>query len=563
MTVDTRDGLWLDALLGDPLRDAGPFGFRSAVELDEREAFPDEAVAALDALGLCRHYVPRALGGELDSFEHLACLLRTVARRDLTLAIGHAKTLLGTQPVFVSGDTAVKERVAARVLAGEPIALGLTERGSGTDLVTCTTSVEGSERPTIRGEKWLINNATRGTGLTVFARTRPSGGPRGFSLFFLDKRGIEGAYTLLPKIPTHGIRGADISGIRFDDARCDAPPLGGEGFGLATLLKIFTVTRTLIPSTAVGAVDSALRIVVNFARERRIYGGTVLEIPHARGVLCEAVAEIFACEAASLVCARALHVVPDQASFWASVVKYQVPTTMERLLRSLAVVLGARHYLREGHAHGMFQKTLRDVGILSVFDGNTLVNLSNIALHAAALARGDEAAPAFLDAVRLLTPVPPFDASRVTLMARAVRGPEGIARDAIERLDGRPHAAVLRALLTRLASRATAIRGEMAGLAPRNAFDMTPRLVSLASEYADLAVAALAASAYAHGPASGGAMMDGDWLVVFLAHHVPDEGLPPSLVEHCQRQLIRIMLDRAESGQPLSLLVDRQVRGSQ
>ena len=57
---------------------------------------------------------------------------------------------------------------------------------------------------TVTGEKWLINNATRATAITVLGRTRPAGGPRGFSLLLLDEE-IDGTYELLPKIRTHKI----------------------------------------------------------------------------------------------------------------------------------------------------------------------------------------------------------------------------------------------------------------------------------------------------------------------------------------------------------------------
>ena len=50
------------------------------------------------------------------------------------------------------------------------------------------------------GEKWLINNATRGQLMCVLARTDPAGGPRGFSLFLVDKRELaDGSFRCLPK----------------------------------------------------------------------------------------------------------------------------------------------------------------------------------------------------------------------------------------------------------------------------------------------------------------------------------------------------------------------------
>src|SRR5262249_19745648 len=47
----------------------------------------------------------------------------------------------------------------------------------------------------------------------------------------------------------------------------------------------------------------------------------------------------------------------------------------ERAVHDLSVVLGARFYLRSEQPCGMFQKILRDLAIVSVFEGSTVVNL--------------------------------------------------------------------------------------------------------------------------------------------------------------------------------------------
>jgi hypothetical protein len=68
-------------------------------------------------------------------------------------------------------------------------------------------------------------------------------------------------------------------------------------------------------------------------------------------------------------------------TLFSAIVKYYVPTTVEKVMRNLAMVLGARYYLREVHWFGIFQKMLRDNAITPLFDGSTAVNLQTIALH--------------------------------------------------------------------------------------------------------------------------------------------------------------------------------------
>ena len=545
---------WLDRALGDPATGDGPGTFRSAVELDERDEFPAQAASQLDALGVPRHYVPSALGGELGSFDGLASVLRAVARRDVTLAVGHGKTILGSQPAFLSGDSEMKRDVARRVLAGEPIALALTERGNGSDLLSSVVHAHGVSPRRLHGEKWLINNATRGSAMCVFARTRAEGGPRGFSLLFADKAEMPGAYATLPKIRTHGIRGADISGIRFEEAPCSAAPICGEGAGLAVVLKMFIVTRLLIPNVAVGALDSALRIVLEFARARALYGASVLRIPHARDLLADAIASHLATEAAVLAGARMLNVAPGHATFWSSVLKYHAPARAEHALRDLALVFGARHYLREGDASGMFQKILRDVAILGVFDGNMLVNLSNIAMHASALERGDLAPPDA--AFRLFEPSPELDPAKLAIVAARVAGAESLAVRARERLAGRTHDDVLRPMLDRLAAQSASVRREMARATPSAPSAMTSNVVRLASRYADLAAAALAAGVFVHAGDDAVVAGAGDWLVLTLARTL-DFDLPLPLADDCRERLLAHAFAAIDAHTPLSILLDR------
>jgi alkylation response protein AidB-like acyl-CoA dehydrogenase len=557
MPAVSTDPLWLEKALGDPFRATDALGFAHALRLDEREEFPEEAASTLDALGLCAMYVPEALGGRLASFEHLAASLCSVARRDLTLAIGHGKTVLGSQPVFLAGDPAIARLVADRVLAGEPIALALTERHAGADLLACRT--EASPRQggyALSGEKWLVNNATRASALSVFARTSPREGPRGFSMLFADKGETEGAHRHLPKIRTHGIRGADISGIRYDDARCTHPPLGGEGAGLPAVLKTFCITRTLVASLAVGALDTAIRIVLRFARERALFGTTVVGIPHARAVLARAIADLLTCEAASLAGARVLQCAPEQAAFWSSVLKYAVPVTVERAMRDLAVVFGARHYLREGDAAGAFQKIERDVALLGVFDGSTLVNLHAVALHGRLFARSGGAA-GFVEsgATDLAGPVAPLDPPRLSMMGRDVVRADALARFACDALASRPEAERARERLLEHARAAEAGHEAIAASVPRSVADMTPAVVERAARHARVALTALAGAACARfEPAWGDVARRGDWLVLAGedAHAANDDD--------SRERLLDFALARVDAGLSLTLFADRADR---
>ncbi|WP_405997577.1 acyl-CoA dehydrogenase family protein [Streptomyces sp. NBC_00829] len=379
----------LEERLGDP-NGTGPLSYAHAADEDAAEEFPAAACELLGDLGIHHYYIPAEYGGALTGFPQLLEIVRTIARRDLTTAVGHGKTFLGAVCVWVAQDFAGAERLASLVAAGEPVSLGLTERTHGSDLMAGEVVAERTPHGyVISGEKWLINNATRGRLVCLLARTAAEGGPRGFSLLLVDKNELpKDTYRTLPKVHTLGIRGADISGIAFDRAPVDACGLvGREGEGPETVLKALQITRSLCTALSLGAADHGLRLAYGFAAGRELYGRTLLDLPAARRTLAETYADLLAMEALSTVAARSIHTLPDELSVTSAVAKYLVPTVADDLLNRLRGVLGARAFLSDYHEHGRFQKLERDHRIVGIFDGNTMVNLYALTAQFRGLAR--------------------------------------------------------------------------------------------------------------------------------------------------------------------------------
>ena len=417
----------LEQYLGDPLNPANVLSFKRAVDLDELEAYPEDACALLNRWGCNKFQVPAARGGKLASYEELYALIRSVSRRDMTAGITYLMTYIASCPAWVAGSSEQQTALAELIDMGHQVAIGLHEKAHGNDLLACeveATQVANGYR--LAGEKWVIGNPKRGTAFIVYARTASDGGARGFSLFLLDKRNLpESVYSYLPKFKTHGVRGHEIGGIRFHD--CFVPDdalLGGLGGGLEIALKSSQITRTLVTATCLGAADTALRTTLDFALARNLYGKPVFDIPHARGVLKDAFLDLLIGSCVATSATRALHVVPEQMSVMAAVIKYFVPAATDELMRNVAVVLGARHYLREDHWWGIFQKLLRDTAIASVGHYSSVINLSHLAPQLQQLARKngsandarrDKRLAAIFSLKRML---PKFDASRLSLTNR-------------------------------------------------------------------------------------------------------------------------------------------------
>ena len=371
----------LEAFLGDPADPDALFGYAACAAVDDTEDFPTEACAALDAYGVPRYYVPARYGGLLTSYEDAVQLARVIARRDLTVAIGHGKTYLGAASVWVAGTADQARQLGRAITAGVPVSWGLTERGHGSDLLAGEMTAEPTaDGFAVTGEKWLINNATRAGLICTLVRTRNGGGARGFSLLLIDKRQLGGTeLTCLPKVTTIGIRGADISGFALNAASVPRTALvGTEGAGLEIVLKGMQLTRTLCAALSLGAADHALRLCTGFVAERRLYDRNLLALPMARQTLAECYADHLLAEALTLMAARTIHAATGEMSIWSAAVKYLVPTHTEAMIVRLRRLLGARSQLHDGYQHGRFQKLERDNAIVSTFDGNTLVNLHSL-----------------------------------------------------------------------------------------------------------------------------------------------------------------------------------------
>ena len=420
----------LERDLGDPSNPDSVLSFKRVVELDEQEAFPEDEVNWLYNWKLQHYYIPDHCGGKFTSLEEFVAFVRSLSRRDQTAGIAFT-TMFWSFLTWMAGTDAQKQHLASWMKdRNGTMCLAYSERAHGSDLIAGdvrATKVPGGYL--LNGEKWPINRATRSHITFVLAKTSDDPGARCLSLFMLDKSQLNPSdYYNLPKILTHGIRGSDMSGIGFND--CFIPEemrLGEEGSGLEIALKGFQITRMLCAAFSHGAADTAMRTTLNFVNSRVLYNKTVLDIPQPRQTLVDAFLDILLCDCETIGSARGFHVIPEQFSVWAAVVKYFVTTRLESVVNNVSVVLGARFYFREEHDWGIFQKTLRDNSIISMFDGSSIVNLHALILQFRQIAKyRARRTDKIMDGIQsrletifsLEKPVPRFEPEKLELFGR-------------------------------------------------------------------------------------------------------------------------------------------------
>ncbi|MGK5680159.1 acyl-CoA dehydrogenase family protein [Actinoplanes sp. URMC 104] len=386
-----REAQRMELALGDPNVAANSVSFAAALGADEAERLPVEGLAALRSLGWRPHLVPAAVGGRLRHCEELLMLARVLARRDMAVAVSES-TQLWALPVWIAGDDAQKSALADAMVAGEVVpSLAYSEESHGADLGAneLTAEADGDDAYLLTGRKWPINHGATSTHVVLLARTGRPGNPLGHSLFLVDKAQVEPhRLNALPRAATHGLRGCDISGVAFNGARIPAGALlGPRGRGLELALRGLMLTRTFCTGLSLGVADTQLRITTGYLTRRRLYGGVASDIPQVRETLANAYLSLLIAECASITAMRAMHLYPEQASSWSSLVKIGVTRLVDHSGQALAGILGARSYLRAQEHQGVFQKMQRDGAVVTMFDGSEPVCLNSLATQLPSLAR--------------------------------------------------------------------------------------------------------------------------------------------------------------------------------
>nr|AHH53504.1 acyl-CoA dehydrogenase [Saccharomonospora piscinae] len=376
--------------LGDLLDSANPLGHAAVLAADERAEMFAEGERVLDEFGFNSEFVPAELGGRLRRLDELIDVLRAVYRHDPCLGAGYGvSSFIAASTVWAVGSAEQRADVATLLVNNGKLAAAYNELAHGNDLPGCEVAVtpNGHGR-VLNGRKEVITNAARADALVVFARTSPKPGSRSHTPVLVNPAAAPSpAVVALPRYRTDGLRGLPLAGVEFRDCPvADDQLIGEPGHGLETALRSFQVTRVVLSGMTTGLLDTALRVALRHVSSRSLYGGAAMDLPWVRAQLAAAYADLVVCETVVDVAARAVHLIPAEASLHAASAKYLVSGLVSRAVGGLAGVLGAHSYVRDG-ATGMFQKLVRDVKSAAIVHASRVACQQAILPQLALLAR--------------------------------------------------------------------------------------------------------------------------------------------------------------------------------
>ncbi len=196
------------------------------------------------------------------------------------------------------GTEEQKQRWLPGMAAGELIcAIAMTEPGGGSDLAALkTTAVRDGDQWILNGSKTFITNGYQADLVIVAARTDPTKGAKGITLFMVES-GMPG-FSRGRKLDKVGQEESDTAELFFEDVRVpDENRLGPEGMGFIAMMQRLPQERVGAAVSNVAHAKQILAETLDYAKERKAFGQPIGSFQHNKFKLAEMVTAIEVAEA--------------------------------------------------------------------------------------------------------------------------------------------------------------------------------------------------------------------------------------------------------------------------
>ncbi len=242
-------------------------------EFDREEIFPEETIREMlgPEIGLQLLMIPEKYGGLGGGARDSCAITRDMAKICLGITTAFFAIQLGADPIIVGGTEEQKQKWLGKIAAGEAlVAYAVTEPDAGSNVASIKTKAEPVLDDAgeitgykINGAKQFISTGGYAEFITLLANT-----PEGATFFIIEKD-AEG-YIRGKGEEKHGIRASNTSPLTFTDVFVPVENIigGVTGQGLKQASKVFGYTRLMVASMALGGGESALDIVIPYAKER-------------------------------------------------------------------------------------------------------------------------------------------------------------------------------------------------------------------------------------------------------------------------------------------------------
>jgi acyl-CoA dehydrogenase len=187
------------------------------------------------------------------------------------------------------GTDAQRREWLPKCVTGEFVtAIAMTEPGTGSDLQAIRTRARRvGDEYRIDGQKTFITNGQLADLIITVCRTGDEPGGKGLSLIVVPS--ATAGFRRGRNLEKIGLKASDTSELFFEDARVPVESvLGGvEGEGFRMLMEQLPQERLIIGVAAVAAMERAVALTTEYARERTAFGQPILDFQATQFTLAE------------------------------------------------------------------------------------------------------------------------------------------------------------------------------------------------------------------------------------------------------------------------------------
>ncbi len=317
--------------------------------------------------GLLCAAIPEEYGGAGGTFAHETVINKEIALAGLDSSGAPLHSGIVAPYILHYGTEEQKRRWLPKMATGELVgAIAMTEPGTGSDLQGVRTTAKRSGNGyVLSGSKTFITNGQHANLIVVVAKTDPKAGAKGVSLMVVETDDAPG-FRRGRKLKKLGMEAADTSELFFEDTQLPAESLLGteEGQGFYQLMKELPQERLLVSTAAVGMIERALRLTIEYVKDRKAFGQRIIDFQNTQFELAECKSEATIGRVFHDHCVER-HIRGELDTVTASMAKYWLTDLQNKIVDRCLQLFGGYGYMEEYPISRMY----RDARVQRIYAG--------------------------------------------------------------------------------------------------------------------------------------------------------------------------------------------------